>query len=48
MGEVKAGIDDNVSGYAWSENIGWISLNSTTVIQTTTELLIMGIIRNAR
>ena len=29
MGEVKAGIDDNVSGYAWSENIGWISLNST-------------------
>lgn len=27
---VEAGIDDNVSGYAWSENIGWISFNSTS------------------
>ena len=26
--EVKAGTGDNVSGYAWSENIGWISFNS--------------------
>jgi len=30
FGNVKAGIDDNVSGYAWSENIGWISFNNTT------------------
>jgi len=28
--EVKSGTDDNVSGWAWSENIGWISFNSTT------------------
>ncbi|MCH8741379.1 hypothetical protein IH779_00500 [Patescibacteria group bacterium] len=27
-GEVKAGTGDNVSGWAWSENIGWISFNS--------------------
>jgi len=26
----KAGIADNVSGWAWSENIGWISFNNTT------------------
>ncbi len=26
---VKAGSSDNVSGWAWSENIGWISFNST-------------------
>jgi len=26
---VKAGLGDNVSGYAWSENIGWISFNCT-------------------
>lgn len=26
---VLAGSSDNVSGWAWSENIGWISLNST-------------------
>lgn len=26
-GTVRAGIVDNVSGYAWSENIGWISFN---------------------
>ena len=26
---VKAGIGDNISGYAWSENIGWISFNCT-------------------
>lgn len=26
---VFAGTSDNVSGWAWSENIGWISLNST-------------------
>ena len=25
----KAGASDNVSGWAWSENIGWISFNST-------------------
>ncbi len=25
----EAGTADNVSGYAWSENIGWISFNST-------------------
>lgn len=24
---VEAGVADNVSGYAWSENIGWISFN---------------------
>lgn len=29
-GEVKAGASDNVSGWAWSENIGWISFNNTT------------------
>ena len=23
-----AGSDDNVSGFAWSENIGWVSFNS--------------------
>ncbi len=28
-GEVKAGSSDNVSDYAWSENIGWISFNCT-------------------
>ncbi len=27
-GEVKAGAEHNVSGFAWSENIGWISFNS--------------------
>ncbi|MFH1582193.1 MAG: PKD domain-containing protein [bacterium] len=27
--EVKAGVEDNVFGYAWSENIGWISFNCT-------------------
>ncbi len=26
---VKASASDNVSGWAWSENIGWISFNST-------------------
>ena len=30
LGFVQAGIDDNSSGYAWSENIGWISFNSTS------------------
>ncbi len=29
-GEVKAGDEHNVYGWAWSENIGWISFNSTT------------------
>ena len=28
--QVRAGAGDNVSGWAWSENIGWISFNSTT------------------
>jgi len=28
-GIVKAGTEDNLSGYAWSENIGWISFNCT-------------------
>ncbi|MFH1462748.1 MAG: PKD domain-containing protein [bacterium] len=28
--EVKADVGDNVSGFAWSENIGWISFNNTT------------------
>ena len=28
--EVRAGTEHNVSGWAWSENIGWISFNSTT------------------
>jgi len=27
VGEVKAGVDDKVSGWAWSETIGWISSN---------------------
>ena len=27
---VNAGLDDNVSGWAWSENIGWISFNNIT------------------
>jgi hypothetical protein len=26
----QAGADDSLSGWAWSENIGWISFNSTT------------------
>jgi len=26
-GLARAGTGDNVSGYAWSENIGWISFN---------------------
>jgi hypothetical protein len=26
---VRAGIGDNVSGFAWSKNFGWISFNST-------------------
>src|SRR3989344_3175772 len=26
---VQAASTDNVSGFVWSENIGWISLNST-------------------
>ena len=30
FGKAKAGITDNVSGWAWSENIGWISFNNTT------------------
>jgi len=33
--KVEAGTSDNVSGYAWSENIGWISLNSTSDGSTT-------------
>ncbi|MBI5078327.1 MAG: hypothetical protein HZB11_03145 [Candidatus Yonathbacteria bacterium] len=28
--KAEAGTGENVSGYIWSENIGWISLNSTT------------------
>ncbi len=27
--EVEAGVSHNVSGFAWSENIGWISFNCT-------------------
>lgn len=27
--QIKAGADDNVYGWAWSENIGWISMNRT-------------------
>src|SRR4030065_362935 len=27
VGMTKAGSDDNIAGYAWSENIGWISFN---------------------
>jgi len=27
---IKAGSEHNVSGYAWSENIGWISFNNTS------------------
>ena len=30
FGKVNAGTTDNVSGWAWSENIGWISFNNTT------------------
>lgn len=29
-GAVQAGAGDNVSGFAWSENIGWISFNNTS------------------
>ena len=29
LAAVYAGGDDNVSGFAWSENIGWVSFNST-------------------
>jgi len=28
-GSAQAGAGDNVSGYAWSENIGWVSFNCT-------------------
>lgn len=28
--EAQAGTGDNLSGFAWSENIGWISFNSTS------------------
>lgn len=28
--KAEAGAGENVSGYVWSENVGWISLNSTT------------------
>ena len=28
--KADAGVADNVSGFAWSENIGWISFNSTS------------------
>jgi len=30
FGKAEAGIEHNVSGWAWSENIGWISFNNTT------------------
>lgn len=30
FGNTKAGPADNVSGWAWSENIGWISFNNTS------------------
>jgi len=30
--EAKAGAGDNVYGWAWSDNIGWISFNSTDTI----------------
>ena len=29
VGEIKAGADDNVSGWAWSDNIDWVSFNCT-------------------
>jgi len=29
-GEIKAGPEHNMSGWAWSSNIGWISFNNTT------------------
>jgi len=29
FGEAKAGSTDNVSGWAWSENIGWINFNGS-------------------
>jgi len=28
--KIKAGSADNVSGWAWSENVGWISFNNIT------------------
>ncbi len=28
---VEAGVSDNLSNYAWSDNIGWISFNSTNL-----------------
>jgi len=30
VGIINAGVTDNLSGWAWSENIGWISFNNTT------------------
>lgn len=30
INEVKAGANENVSGFAWSSNIGWISFNNTS------------------
>ena len=30
LGEVKAGIEHNIWGWAWSGNIGWISFNNTS------------------
>lgn len=29
IGNTKAAASDNVSGWAWSENIGWISFNGS-------------------
>lgn len=33
---VLAGEDDNVHGWAWSENIGWVSFNSADISATST------------
>ena len=30
--DTMAGVSDNVWGWAWSENIGWVSMNSTNTI----------------
>lgn len=29
-GVLRAGVDENISGFVWSENIGWISFNNTS------------------
>jgi hypothetical protein len=44
---IKAGAEPNVSGWAWSENIGWISFNNTSGGGTTNYGVNVNIINNS-